>query len=179
MKHRPVETSINSVIPTTGRRPASRDPGKSRDRTWIPLAFLATAILSSTQLFAQTKTDESAAAPPPVRKLVEIYRIAPGKHEEFLRFVAFLDEINIKAGLPARDLYIHNDGDSWDFIIIQPAATPPDKSAALAKAWEESGAPSGADFFLKIREFIAEHTDSFATGPTTASDYLAGVSASE
>ena len=152
-------------------------------RLWIlPAIFLVifvTAVFASPQLFAQTKTDESAAAPPPTKKLIEIYRIAPGKHEEFLRFVAFLDEINIKAGLPARDLYVHNDGDSWDFILIQPAATPPDKAEALAKAWEESGAPSGAGFFLKIREFIAEHTDSFATGPTTASDYLADVKASD
>jgi hypothetical protein len=144
-------------------------------KKWLQLTIIVAAVQLSNPLFAQSA---SGSAEPPVKKLIEIYRIAPGKQEEFLRFVAMLDEINIKAGLPARDLYIHNDGDSWDFIIIQPAATPPDKSAALAKAWEESGAPSGADFFLKIREFIAEHTDSFATGPTTASNYLAGVSAS-
>ncbi len=150
-----------------------------RPRAWVLLALFAAAILLSGPLFAQATSAETEPVMPPVKKLVEIYRIAPGKHEEFLRFVAFLDEINIKAGLPARDLYVHNDGDSWDFIIIQPAATPPDKSAALAKAWEESGAPSGANFFLHIRQFIAEHTDSFATGPTTASDYLAGVKASD
>jgi hypothetical protein len=172
MNNRLAETLIDSVIPAMGRRPESRNP-------WTLLAFFAAVMLSSTPLFAQTTAEATEPAAAPVKKLIEIYRIAPGKHEEFLRFVAFLDEINIKAGLPARDLYIHNDGDSWDFIIIQPAATPPDKSAALAKAWDESGAPSGADFFLKIREFIAEHTDSFATGPTTASDYLTGVSASD
>lgn len=144
----------------------------------VLMLFVAT-IFSSPPLLAQNSDGKDAEAPAPARKLVEIYRIAPGKHEEFLRFVAFLDEINIKAGLPARELYVHSDGDSWDFILIQPASTPPDKSEALAKAWEESGAPSGADFFLKIREFIAEHTDSFATGPTTASDYLTGVSASD
>ncbi len=176
MNHRLAEAFINSGITAVRRRPESRNP-------WMLLAFFAAAIMSSTPLFAQA-TSAAAAPPkpsvaPPAKKLIEIYRIAPGKHEEFLRFVAFLDEINIKAGLPARDLYVHNDGDSWDFILIQPAATPPDKAAALAKAWEESGAPSGADFFLKIREFIAEHTDSFATGPTTASDYLADVKASD
>lgn len=172
MNNRLAETLINSVIPAMGRRPGSRNP-------WTLLAFFAAAILSSTPLFAQATTEAAAAAPQPTKKLIEIYRIAPGKHEEFLRFVAFLDEINIKAGLPARDLYVHNDGDSWDFILIQPAATPPDKAEALAKASEESGAPSGADFFLKIRQFIAEHTDSFATGPTTASDYLADVKVSD
>ena len=131
--------------------------------------------LGCAPLAAQTAAAE-AAAPAPGKKLVEIYRIAPGKHEEFLRFVAFLDEINIKAGLPARDLYIHRDGADWDFIIIQPAETPQDKAEAYAKAWDESGAPSGANFFLKIREFIAEHSDTFATGPTSAAAYLSGVS---
>ena len=125
-------------------------------------------------VLAQAAAPEADSAPQPSRKMVEIYRIAPGKHEEFLRFVAFLDEINVKAGLPARDLYVHNDGAGWDFIIIQPASTPPEKSAALDQAWEDAGAPSGADFFLRIREFIAEHSDTIATGPTTAGAYLAG-----
>jgi hypothetical protein len=172
MNQTPVETLINSVIPAAKPSRVSRNP-------WTLLAFFAMAILSSTPLFAQTTSEDTVPAQPPAKKLIEIYRIAPGQHEEFLRFVAFLDEINLKVGLPARDLYVHNDGDSWDFIIIQPAATPPEKSAALAKAWEEAGAPSGANFFLHIRQFIAEHTDSFATGPITASAYLADVSASD
>lgn len=141
------------------------------------LAVLLAAMFYTAGLSAQSTDLPTAAeaAPDPERKLVEIYRIAPGKHEEFLRFVAFLDEINIKAGLPARDLYVHQDGTGWDFILIQPASTPPEFAAAYAKAWEESGAPSGANFFLKIREFIAEHSDTFALGPTSAADYLSGV----
>jgi len=139
------------------------------------LAFGFLLLLLSQAILAQSDADEPETEPAPVRKLVEIYRIAPGKHEEFLRFIAFLDDINIKAGLPPRELYIHNDGAGWDFIIIQPASTPPDKADALAKAWEESGAPSGPNFFLHIRQFITEHSDTFATGPTSAADYLSGV----
>jgi len=139
------------------------------------LAFGFLLLLLSQAILAQSDADEPETEPAPVRKLVEIYRIAPGKHEEFLRFIAFLDDINIKAGLPPRELYIHNDGAGWDFIIIQPASTPPDKADALAKAWEESGAPSGPNFFLHIRQFITEHSDTFATGPTSAADYLSGI----
>jgi hypothetical protein len=139
------------------------------------LAFAFLLLLLSQTILAQSDADEPETEPAPVRKLVEIYRIAPGKHEEFLRFIAFLDDINIQAGLPPRELYIHNDGAGWDFIIIQPASTPPDKADALAKAWEESGAPSGPNFFLHIRQFITEHSDTFATGPTSAADYLSGV----
>jgi len=146
-------------------------------RTLLFIGALVTCLLGSA-VHAQTDESEAESAAP-ARKLIEIYRIAPGKHEEFLRFIAYLDDINVKAGLPPRDLYVHNDGAGWDFIIIQPASTPEDKADALSRAWDEAGAPSGADFFLKIREFIVEHSDTFATGPTSASDYLSGVSSSE
>jgi hypothetical protein len=104
---------------------------------------------------------------------IEIYRIAPGLHEAFLKEIVRYDEANRLAGLPARQLYVHSDGADWDFILIQPATTPPDKQAALDKAWKQLGLPSGADFFLNFRRFIADHTDTIAIGPTTAADYLA------
>lgn len=133
-------------------------------------------VLMSTMAYAQSSQDEAKEENAEVpRKLVEIYRIAPGKHEEFLRFIAYLDDINIKAGLPARDLYVHSDGAGWDFILIQPASIPEELSDAYGKAWDESGAPSGADFFLHIRKFIVEHSDTFAYGPTSAGEYLSGV----
>ena len=116
-------------------------------------------------------TLQSAAEPQ--RMIVEIYRIAPGQHTAFLQAIAKYDEANKIAGLPPRQLYVHSDGASWDFMLIQPAENPPDKAAALAAAWEKLGLPSGADFFLSFRQYIAEHTDTFVSGPTTAADYLA------
>jgi hypothetical protein len=108
-----------------------------------------------------------------LRKLVEIYRIAPGQHAAFLEFIARCDEANRMAGLPPRELYVHSDGAGWDFMLIQPAETPEASRAALDAAWERLGLPSGADFFLQFRRFIAEHDDTFVRGPTTAADYLA------
>ncbi len=109
----------------------------------------------------------------PHRVLVEIYRIAPGKQEEFLRDIAAYDEANVLAGLPPRQLYVHSDGGSWDFMLIQPASTPDDKREALGAAWRELGLPSGIKFFLTFRENIAEHSDTFAHGPTSAAAVLA------
>jgi len=37
----------------------------------------------------------------------------------------------------------------------------------------KQGAPSGPDYFFNIRKMIAEHTDTTAIGPTTATAYLA------
>ncbi len=113
------------------------------------------------------------AAEPVPHMLVEIYHIAPGQHTAFLEAIAKYDEANRIAGLPPRQLYVHDDGASWDFMLIQPAETPADKAAALKAAWEKLGLPTGADFFLSFRQYIASHEDTFVNGPTTAADFLA------
>lgn len=115
----------------------------------------------------------SARAADMPRMVVEIYRVAPGQHLAFLQAIAKYDEANRMAGLPPRQLYVHSDGASWDFMLLQPAENPPDKQAALSAAWEKLGLPTGADFFLSFRQYIAEHTDTTVIGPTTAADYLA------
>lgn len=132
----------------------------------LPLALVAMALLSAVPAHAQQ------AAPAPQKMLVEIYRIAPGQHEAFMRMIALFDEANRRAGLPPRQLYVHQDGASWDFMLIQPADTPDDKEQALADAYKALKTPSGPDFFVKFRSFIAEHSDTFVSGPTTASNWL-------
>lgn len=132
---------------------------------WLS-ALAAVAIAAS----APSSAQEESAAP---KTMVEIYRIAPGQHEAFLEEIARYDEANRLAGVPPRQLYVHSDGADWDFILIQPDEYPPDKQAALDKAWKQLGLPSGADFFLNYRRFVAEHTDTVAIGPTSAADYLA------
>jgi hypothetical protein len=139
------------------------------------MGYLSSAGVALSLLLAAPALGQSAPSPTPpkpTRLLVEIYRIAPGQHEAFLKKIAQYDEANRMAGLPPRQLYVHSDGAAWDFMLIQPASTPPDKSAALDAAWEKLKLPSGADFFIDFRSVIAEHSDTFVNGPTTAADYL-------
>lgn len=131
--------------------------------------FLALAVLS---LISAAPAAAQQAPPEPKKMLVEIYRIAPGQHENFMRLIALFDEANRRAGLPPRQLYVHQDGASWDFMLIQPADIPDDKEKALADAYKALKTPSGPNFFVTIRSYIAEHTDSFVSGPTSASDWL-------
>ncbi|GIL39657.1 hypothetical protein [Roseiterribacter gracilis] len=112
-------------------------------------------------------------APKVERRQIEIYRIAPGQHEAFLREIAKSDEIKKSVGLKPRELYVHQDGADWDFILIQPAEAPPGKSAELREARKKAGSPTSQRFFLEIRKMIAEHSDTVAEGPTTAGDWLA------
>ncbi len=130
------------------------------------LTFLTLLLLISPQSAYADETNE---------KLVEIFRVAPGQHEAFLKHLALADEVNRKAGLPPRDLYVHSNGAGWDFMTIQPAQTPEDKREALDKAWDEMGMPSGINYFIEVRKFIADHSDTFATGPITAESYLSGL----
>lgn len=129
-----------------------------------PAIFVAFAILTAVLSHAQD------AAP---RMVVEIYRVAPGQHAAFLEAIARYDEANRMAGLPPRQLFVHSQGASWDFMLLQPAETPAEKSEALNAAWEKLGLPSGADFFLSFRQHINWHEDTTVLGPTTAADYLA------
>lgn len=142
------------------------------------------ALTAATALAAAAAAAQPAAVPEPTptpasvgRKLVEIYRIAPGQHEAFLRAIARCDEVNRRAGIPSRQLYVHSDGASWDFLLIQDAEYPDGKGEAVGRAWDELGLPSGWRFFVEFRAFILEHTDTFAAGPTTAADWLAALEA--
>ncbi len=115
----------------------------------------------------------AVAAPPVATQQVELYRIAPGQQEAFLRFIARCDAVNRAAGVAPRELFVHSDGAEWDFMLLQPAHYSAAEQARLDAAWDKLGMPSGADFFVAIRKFIATHTDTTVRGPTTADDYLA------
>lgn len=105
--------------------------------------------------------------------MVEIYRIAPGQHVAFLKLMAMYDAANVEAGLPPRQLYVHQDGASWDFMLLQSAEDwTPEQRKTVAAALKRMGAPTGARFFIEIRKLMAEHTDTVTSGPTTAAEWL-------
>ena len=150
-----------------------------------PVLIATVMLLAATPVLARPKpvvapTIAAPVVPAPVGETqVEIYRIAPGQQQAFLEFIAKCDEANRIAGLPPRQLYVHSDGADWDFMFLQPAHTPPEKAAALDKAWDQVGLPSGSNFFFEIRKYIADHTDTSTHGPTTAADYLATTTATQ
>jgi hypothetical protein len=137
----------------------------------LAVLTFCTILIAGAAQAAPSATPAPAAQPGTV--VIEIYRIAPGQQQGFLELIARYDEANREAGLPPRQLFVHQDGGDWDFVLIQPAETPPEKEQALAAASRRLGLPEGANGFFEIRRFIAEHSDTFALGPTTARDYLA------
>jgi hypothetical protein len=99
--------------------------------------------------------------------MVSIYRVAPGKHLEFLRWQAARDAATVEAGFGPTQWYAHLDGDSWDYVGIAPARTEAqdDQVDAILK---RNRLTTGFKASLEFRTMIAYHTDTYAIGPTTA-----------
>jgi hypothetical protein len=133
-------------------------------RNRLRLALLVSTLVSSVAGFGSALAESTDV-------VIEIYRIAPGKHEEFLRQIALYDQANAEAGLAPRQLYVHDHGASWDFILIQPAEYTDEQNKKLSAAYKKLGLPGGAKFFVTFRQYLLEHTDTTAE-KTTAAEWL-------
>ncbi len=103
--------------------------------------------------------------------IVSIYRAAPGHQLQLLQWLAKQDEAGRAAGIAPAQLYVHQDGASWDFVLVQPAGTP-EQDRALDAATRRMGGAVGPKAGLEFRQHIAEHSDTVAIGPTTAAAWL-------
>jgi hypothetical protein len=106
----------------------------------------------------------------------EIFRLAAGKQEEFVRRIAQADEVSKAGGQPPIQLFFHSEGAEWDVLLFKPVTG--DKptaaqEAAMAAKSKELRLPSGPAYFLYIRELVASHTDTKAYGPVSAAQWLA------
>lgn len=140
---------------------------------------LAAVALSHTPATAQQTPAGAAAAPWP-EAWFEIFKLAPGKQEEFIRRLAQADEVAAAGGLPPTQLFFHENGADFDVILFKPVTgidPTPEQEAAMAKKQKELGLPSGPAYFVYIRELVAEHTDSKTYGPLPAARWLARLDA--
>jgi hypothetical protein len=83
--------------------------------------------------------------------------------------------VSIAGGQPPTQLFLHAGGEGWDVLLYKPSRpkpTPAQEAAMAAKA-KELGLPTGALYFLEVRERMADHIHFEATGPTTAEQWLA------
>ncbi len=132
-----------------------------------PLALVALGALAvAAPRWSQDAKKESG------RARISIYRIAPGKHLEFLKWMARQDEVAKEAGVGIIQLYAHLDGDSWDYVGIGPVTTP-EQDKKVDEIAARKGFKTGFPAALEFRETIAWHSDTFAVGPTSAAELIA------
>ena len=112
-----------------------------------------------------------AVAQTPGTGIIAIYHVAPGRHVEFLKWLDQQDRIASAAGVPRGQFYAHTDGDSWDYLVINPVTTP-----AQDAALDAAGKKMGVNVMrggIELRKYITSHTDTDVRGPMSAADYLA------
>ena len=124
------------------------------------------ALASGSIVYAQ------AGSPEPPKARIAIYRAATGQQVGLLKFLAAQNRAAAAAGVPTGVIYAHTDGDSWDYIAIDPVTTPAQDAATDAAA-KKMGMPTGVAGNLELRKYIAQHTDTFVIGPVTPAQYLA------
>jgi len=124
------------------------------------------ALASGSIVYAQ------AGSPEPPKARVALYRAAPGQQIALLKWFAAQDRAAQAAGVPTGKIYAHTDGDSWDYLAIDPVTTPAQDAAVDAEA-KKMGMPTGPGQALELRKYIAQHTDTFVIGPVTPAQYLA------
>ncbi len=104
------------------------------------------------------------------RSLVSIYRVAPGQQIGFLKWLDHQDQMAAAAGIAKGQLYVHTDGDSWDYVVVYPVNTEAQDAAVDAVATKMGMNPARGG--IELRKYISSHTDTFTRGPMTAGDYL-------
>jgi hypothetical protein len=131
-----------------------------------PVATLVTllfGLLFAFSAYAQMAMDSKE----PGNVIVSIYHVAPGKHLEFLKWMAARDAVSKEAGVGDTQWYAHVDGDSWDYLGISPVTTDAqDKKVDEISA--SKGMTTGFKAALEFRTMINSHTDTISRGPTTA-----------
>lgn len=131
------------------------------------VAAAAGALAASSVAFAQMPS-------PAPRAIVSLYHAAPGQQEALLRWLAQQDRVAAAAGVGRMQLYVHTDGDSWDYMGINPVTTDAQDQAMDAAA-KKMGIATGPRVPLELRKYISSHTDTYTIGPITAEQYLGSI----
>ena len=137
----------------------------------LPLLIL---VLAGSALAQDKAADAPAAKVEMTMPVFEMFRLAPGQTEAFIRSMAVWDKVSIAGGQPPTQLFLHEGGEGWDVLLYKPARPKPTSAqdAAMAAKIKELGLTTGALYFLEIREQMADHTHFEASGPTTAEQWL-------
>ena len=123
--------------------------------------------LASVALMPFSAASAQTAAP---RALVSLYHAATGHQEALLRWLADQDRVGCRGRVAPGQVYAHTDGDSWDYMVINPVTTAA-QDDALDAAAKKLGLPSGPRAGLEFRKNIQSHTDTFTVGPLTTSNW--------
>jgi hypothetical protein len=136
--------------------------------------FLFGALLAAAAAARDPSSIQDDGKPWPEAQF-EVFRMAPGRQEAFIRKLAQWDEVSAAGGQPAAQMFIHEDGEDWDVLLFKPFPKTPITTTQQAAMDAKAGRmhlKTGPAFFLEIRQNLASHTETKALGPLSAAQWL-------
>ncbi|HET7292079.1 MAG TPA: hypothetical protein VFM88_06625 [Vicinamibacteria bacterium] len=136
------------------------------------LLFASLAGLCGFALAAPPRWTPEKSDKEPGRARISVYRMAPGKQLDYLRWQAAQDEVAKGAGVAPPQVYVHVEGDDWDYLVIFPVTTQ-EQDKKMDEIARAKGLKTGFPASLEFRQLLSSHTDTLAAGPTTAAELVA------
>lgn len=135
---------------------------------------LATAGLVMALLSPMTAKPAFAVADQSAIYTITVWKIHPGKHVEFIKYMKEWEEVYKEIKLPPMKWYRKISGDSYDFVSI----SPPFNNAAeheMERVGKKRGLPVGYNYTLKLNEYADSYVSTIVEGPQSMADLLAQI----
>ncbi|MEW6999374.1 hypothetical protein AADZ86_16935 [Colwelliaceae bacterium BS250] len=127
--------------------------------------IFAVGIFLSNSYQVQAVADQSAIY------TITVWKIHPGKHVEFIKYMTEWEEVFEEIKEPPMKWYRKISGDSYDFVSISPPFNYKVEQAMEA-AGKKRGLPIGYNYTLKLNEFADSYTSTIVEGPQSMADLL-------
>ena len=102
---------------------------------------------------------------------VAIYKVVPGKHVEFLEWMAAWDEVFDEIDLDQPVWYRTVRGGNFDFIVFYPMWDP-SKEEEMERVGKERELQTGFDWDVRHWSYLDIRTNTLMTGPLTPAELL-------
>ncbi len=138
----------------------------------ILLAFVGVLALA---FATNAVSQQPAMRHEPGRVMISIYKAAPGKHLDLVKWMAAREAAEKEAGAMPTHWFMHMEGADWDFVVVShlgSAKEEAERGAKIDELLKKKGISTGMAASLEFRQVIAAHTDTYATGPYTASELV-------
>ncbi len=103
-----------------------------------------------------------------------VWKIHPGKHVEFIKYMQAWEEVYKVIGLPPMLWYRKISGDSYDYVSLS-APFNNAKEHEMEAEGKKRGLPIGYNYTIKLNEFVESYTTTYVEGPLSMAALLGQV----
>ena len=131
----------------------------------IKLTITLALTLAMTSNYAHAVAEKSSVYS------MTVWKIHPGKHVEFIKYMEQWEHVYREIELPPMKWYRKISGDSYDFVSISPPFNNA-KEHEMEKAGKKRGLPIGYNYTIKLNEYVDSYTTTYVEGPQSMATLL-------